>query len=103
MKYSYDYLYVYDGPSLLDVQIASLTGILPEDIISSGPDIFLNFLSDDTETMDGFKIQYDAGKIFIFGNVIWSFYASISCSIFMTFLSLKDKILLPSEKLPLRY
>ena len=59
LHFSYDYLYVFDG---IDV-IAALTGVLPEVVSSTGPDIYLNFLSDDSEARPGFKIRFDAGMI----------------------------------------
>ena len=43
--------------------IASLTGILPVPVTSTGPDIFLYFVSDDTETNPGFRVEYDSGNI----------------------------------------
>ena len=61
--FSYDFLNIYDGNDIFATEIASLSGILAEVVMSSGPNIFLNFLSDDTETSSGFKIQYWAGKI----------------------------------------
>ena len=61
--FSYDFLYLYDGNSPSATEIASLTGMVPDDIISSGPNIFLNFLSDDTETSFGFRIKHARGKI----------------------------------------
>ena len=48
---------------MFDTELASLTGILPEEITSTGPDIFLNFVSDSTETTPGFRIEYASGKI----------------------------------------
>ena len=65
LHFSYDFLYVYDGPSLFDNLMESLTGeLLPEyQVTSTGPDLFLNLVSDDTETTPGFKVRFDASKI----------------------------------------
>ena len=43
-------------------EIARLTGGFSNDVISTGRDIFITFLSDDTKTKTGFKIQFEAGK-----------------------------------------
>ena len=63
LQFSYDFVNVYDGSSMLNTQIASLTGILPVPVTSTGPDIFLYFVSDDTVTNPGFRVEYDSGKI----------------------------------------
>ena len=55
---------------MLDTQIASLTGILPGGVTSTGPDIFLNLVSDYSETKPGFRIEYDSGKI---DEFLWFF------------------------------
>ena len=60
--FSYDFLSVYDGDTPLDLELGSLTGILPPNVASSGPDIYISFTSDGSETSSGFIIQYDAGK-----------------------------------------
>ena len=65
LHFSYDFLNVYDGPSVLDIEIASLSGILPDTVTSTGPDMFLNFLTDSSVTAPGFKIRYDAGKLLL--------------------------------------
>ena len=46
-------------------EIESLTGYspyLPDNIVSRGPEIYITFVTDETETASGFKIKYDAGK-----------------------------------------
>ena len=54
---------VYDGVDAFAPEIQQLTGnVLPSDIVSTGSDIFINLLSDDTEVKTGFNIQYEAGK-----------------------------------------
>ena len=68
--FRYEFLHVYDGDSLFAPELAKLTGnssslqvqLLLGDVRSTGRDIFINFLSDDTETRPGFIIQFDAGK-----------------------------------------
>ena len=63
LHFSYDFLKVYDGPSMFDIEIESLTGLHAETVTSTGPDLFLNFVSDSSETTVGFSCRYDAGKI----------------------------------------
>ena len=53
-------MYIYDGNSTLATEIARLTGIIPDDVISNGSDIYISFISDLTETRSGFKIKFDA-------------------------------------------
>ena len=54
---------VYDGDSNSAYMLGSLTGdVLPSDMVSTGPDIFINFVSDDEVAKIGFRIQYGAGK-----------------------------------------
>ena len=61
----YDFLYVYDGADEFGTQLAQLDGdSIPNPIQSTGRDMFLNFLSDDSETRAGFQIQFEAGKLF---------------------------------------
>lgn len=55
-------MYVYDGDSTSAPEIASLTGTLPDELMSTGRDIFINFISDDSETTLGFRIQFDTSK-----------------------------------------
>ena len=66
LNLSYDFLRVYDGSSVFDSEIGALTGIQTSEIISSGSDIFLNFLSDDSENKAGFRIQYEPGIKLLF-------------------------------------
>ena len=47
-SYRPDYLHVYDGPNANAGMITSITGNdLPDDLYSTGSDIFLHFQSDD--------------------------------------------------------
>lgn len=68
LYFSYDFVYVYDGDNRFADEIARLTGSpdekdgFPFTVMSTGRDIFIYFLSDDTETTSGFKIQFEAGK-----------------------------------------
>ena len=59
--FRYDFVYVYDGGSLFDIELALLTGIFPDDVISTGTELYINFISDESETAPGFLIQFDAG------------------------------------------
>ena len=60
--FRYDFVIIYDGGSLFDSELARLTGIFPDDVISTGTELYINFISDESETTLGFKIQFDAGK-----------------------------------------
>ena len=53
-------MYVYDGDSLLAREIGSLTGILPNNVASTGPDIYIRFSSDNAGSSAGFQIAYEA-------------------------------------------
>ena len=53
---------VYDGDDMNAPMIARLTGILPSAVMSTGRDIFINFLSDISLTKLGFRIEFNAGK-----------------------------------------
>ena len=55
-------MYVYDGDNVFAPEIAVLTGILPDDVSSTGRDIYISFISDDTVTTSGFIIHFDSGK-----------------------------------------
>ena len=62
-----DYLHVYDGPNANAGMITSITGNdLPDDLYSTGSDIFLHFQSDDyTDDYGqyyGLKIWFSAGN-----------------------------------------
>ena len=57
---------MYDGADEFGTQLAQLDGdSIPNPIESTGRDMFLNFLSDDSETRAGFQIQFEAGKSFV--------------------------------------
>ena len=62
MLYRYDFVNIYDGQNEFAAQIASLTGILPNPVESSGNTIFINFLSDFSTVETGFRIGYEAGE-----------------------------------------
>ena len=62
MLYRYDFVNIYDGENEFATQIASLTGILPNPVESSGNTIFINFLSDFDTGETGFRIGYEAGE-----------------------------------------
>ena len=64
--FSYDFLYVKDGATVDDEQLAGLTGN-PDDLttlttISTGSSMTLNFVSDSSEAKGGFVLQYEACK-----------------------------------------
>ena len=64
-NFSYDFVYVYDGNTWGATEIGMLTGFapyLPDNIVSTGQDIYLSLVTDVTETASGFKVKYDAGK-----------------------------------------
>ena len=54
---------VYDGVSNSADMLGSHTGnTLPSVIVSTGPDILVNLLSDGSVTRSGFSAQYDSSK-----------------------------------------
>ena len=55
-------MYIYDGGSAFDIEIAGLTGILPDAVTSTGTEIFINFVTDGSEATAGFRIQFDASE-----------------------------------------
>lgn len=58
-----DILNIYQGISTSDTLLGSCTGTdLPEDIISSGESVLLHFISDDTITSEGWKINIVATR-----------------------------------------
>ena len=51
---------------MFGTELGSLTGdTIPDDIQSTGPDLYINFVSDDSENWDGFIIQYSVGKLIV--------------------------------------
>ena len=65
-KFSSDYpdnLNVYDGPNANAGMITSITGNdLPDDLYSTGSEIFLQFQSDSYGNYYGFKIWFSTGN-----------------------------------------
>ena len=59
---SYDFLNVYDGDTETFAADWLLTGTQPSELITTGPDVYLKFESDGSETKTGFRIQYEPGK-----------------------------------------
>ena len=58
-----DNLNVYDGPNANAGMITSITGnALPDDLYSTGSDIFLHFQAETSRTYYGFKIWFSAGN-----------------------------------------
>ena len=62
--FSYDFLNVYDGDTETFAADWLLTGTQPSELITTGPDVYLKFESDSTETKTGFRIRYEPGKRF---------------------------------------
>ena len=62
MTFRYDFLRIYDGDSIFATEITSLTGIHSDPVMSSGPDMYLNFVSDYSTGEAGFRIQYEPSK-----------------------------------------
>ena len=59
--FRYDFLRIYDGDSLFNPELASLTGTSANDVTSTGTELYINFISDGSVTTTGFQIQFDAG------------------------------------------
>ena len=58
----FDMLNIHDGDSSSANLIDQLWGAnLPNDITSTGSNIFINFLSDESETYSGFKMKFLVG------------------------------------------
>ena len=68
LKNRFDFLFVYDGASETDTQLGMFTGnVLPDDVLSSGSDMHLEFMSDSTNgrtpgSPSGFSLYFDSGK-----------------------------------------
>ena len=61
--FRYDFVKVYDGNSISANMLGSYTGnTLPTAIVSTGPNILINLLSDISTVNNGFRVQYSAGK-----------------------------------------
>ena len=59
LYFSYDFVKVYDGDSNSAYMLGSLTGdVLPSDMVSTGSNIFINFVSDMLVKRIGFRIRY---------------------------------------------
>ena len=80
IAYRYDFVNIYDGQDEFAAQLASLTGILPNPVESSGNIIFINFLSDFDTGDTGFRIGYEAGE-FIRTNRYPTLYQILSIDI----------------------
>ncbi|KAI8497869.1 hypothetical protein Bbelb_245210 [Branchiostoma belcheri] len=60
----YDYLYIYDGDSDSATELQKLTGGLSVDpITSTSNKIFVKFVSDESETTQGFQFSYTATPV----------------------------------------
>ena len=60
----FDYVDVYDGPTLSSKIIARLYGMRPAPLISSGNQMVVRFVSDESVQNRGFSARYRAGKLF---------------------------------------
>ena len=61
--FRYDFLKIFESiDETIDDSnaIAMLTGVRPPNITSSGPEIYINFVSDSTETRPGFELYFQA-------------------------------------------
>ena len=59
-------MYIYDGDSTLADVLGSFTGFeTATPVQSTGADLYINFVSDETETLSGFSLQYEIGKNFV--------------------------------------
>ena len=58
--FRYDFVYVYDGSDAFGTLVGTLTGVLPTGLTSTGTDMFITFISDDSETTPGFRIEFAA-------------------------------------------
>ena len=79
---------VYDGDGLNATKIGRLTGIFPDNVVSTGPDIYLSFVSDENLSKSWFKIQYDAGKNWFYElgtHTLTISFITIFMTIFITF------------------
>ena len=67
--FSYDFLSVFDGKYENGElkEIASLTGESPPNVTSSGPNISIQFISDDSQVRPGFKIHFEASMSKVLG------------------------------------
>ena len=58
---AHDYLAVYDGASASDPLLGRFSGIVvPPPLVSSGPDVFIEFVSHDTQA-PGFRLSFGCG------------------------------------------
>lgn len=61
---NYDYVRIYDGPSISDPLLATLTGTsLPDPITSSGGSMLVHFTSDYSVTRSGWSAEYTSGEL----------------------------------------
>ena len=76
--FRYDFLSIFDGKyENGDLkEIANLTGVFPPNVTSSGPNISIQFISDDSEVWPGFKIHFEASMSKLQGRINLRFYDS---------------------------
>lgn len=65
-EYHYDYVKIYDGTTTSDPVLGAFSGnSVPDDVVSTGPNVLVVFTSDSSINASGFKITYevvDAGS-----------------------------------------
>ena len=61
-EFRYDFLYIYDGENEFATLIGQFTGLSSNTVQSTGPQLFINLQSDQSETRTGFNLRFDAGK-----------------------------------------
>ena len=69
--FRYDFLNIFDGKyeNSESKEIASLTGERPPNVTSSGPNISIQFISDDSGVRPGFKIYFEASTFKLLGRM----------------------------------
>ena len=69
--FRYDFLSIFDGKYENGElkEIAKLTGVFPPNVTSSGPNISIQFISDDSQVRPGFKIKFEASMSKVLGGI----------------------------------
>ena len=67
--FRYDFLSIFDGKYENGElkEIANLTGLFPPNVTSSGPNMSIQFISDNSEVKSGFKIHFEASMSKVLG------------------------------------
>ena len=81
-RFRFDFLTIYDGSSSLSTPLVALTGYnLPNQLTSSGRELFIRFESDDIVTEIGFNISTTERKEHLFVTQVRIKYMSYGTSI----------------------